>query len=354
MRALLDCLKPAALASLFLAVILAATAQPTAVNPHATPPATAVVSAPVYVPDTTHATDPLPNGVIAWEGGTQKSVDATNGQDFARFVFAFTNMAAQVNLAQATNVTYFTNFSIVTNTGFWSIFPGRKYTSKATVITNQSVATVTNSITPLPVTVLNVHPSCGCTTAELPPVPWLLPPGTNGVIRVNVNLAGKSGIVFKTVSVSTDKGKTDLMLRINIQPPPPVKPMSEEERARGIAAAKLDRQAVFRGECASCHVKNVQGQYGQQLFASLCAVCHEASPRATMVPDLHQLKDPTSEEFWRAWITSGKAGTLMPAFATAQGGPLNDMQIASLAVFLNATIPSHVPPATTAPAPAAK
>jgi hypothetical protein len=63
-----------------------------------------------------------------------------------------------------------------------------------------------------------------------------------------------------------------------------------------------------------------------------------------MVPDLHNLKDPTSEEFWRTWITSGKAGTLMPAFATSQGGPLNDMQIASLAVYLNGTIPSHPTP----------
>jgi hypothetical protein len=34
----------------------------------------------------------------------------------------------------------------------------------------------------------------------------------------------------------------------------------------------------------------------------------------------------------------------MPAFATSQGGPLTDMQIASLAAFLNATIPSHVAP----------
>lgn len=287
--------------------------------------------------------------------GTQQSADATNGQDFARFVFAFTNIATQVNLSQVTNVAYVTNFVVVTNTGFWNIISGRKYASVATVVTNHNVATVTNSATPAAVTVLNVHPSCGCTTAELPPVPWILPPGTNSLIRVNVNLAGKSGIVFKTVSVSTDKGKTDLMLRINIQPPPPAKPMSEEERARGIAAAKIDRQAVFRGECASCHLKNVQGQYGQQLFANLCAVCHEANPRATMVPDLHQLKDPTSEEFWRAWITSGKAGTLMPAFATAQGGPLNDMQIASLAVYLNVTIPSHVPPpAVNLPAPAAK
>jgi mono/diheme cytochrome c family protein len=134
------------------------------------------------------------------------------------------------------------------------------------------------------------------------------------------------------------------MLRINILPAPPAPPMSDAERAQGVAAAKVDRQAVFKGDCASCHAKNVEGKYGQPLFAQVCAICHEANPRATMVPDLHNLKDPTSDEFWRAWITSGKAGTLMPAFATSQGGPLNDMQIASLAVYLNQAFPSHAPP----------
>ena len=134
------------------------------------------------------------------------------------------------------------------------------------------------------------------------------------------------------------------MLRINIQPAPPVAPMSAEDRARGIAAAKIDRQAVFKDDCASCHVKNIQGTFGKPLFDAICAVCHEANPRATMVPDLHNLKDPTSEEFWRTWVTSGKAGTLMPAFATSQGGPLTDMQIASLAAYLNAIIPPHTPP----------
>jgi hypothetical protein len=34
----------------------------------------------------------------------------------------------------------------------------------------------------------------------------------------------------------------------------------------------------------------------------------------------------------------------MPAFATTDGGPLMDMQIASLAAYLNATIPSQVAP----------
>jgi hypothetical protein len=62
-----------------------------------------------------------------------------------------------------------------------------------------------------------------------------------------------------------------------------------------------------------------------------------------MVPDLHNLPMTTSEEFWRTWITSGKAGTLMPAFATSQGGPLTDAQIASLAAYLNYMIPPHAP-----------
>jgi len=190
-----------------------------------------------------------------------------------------------------------------------------------------------------------VHPSCGCTTAELPPVPWTIPPGSNGLIKLSVNLQGKAGTLFKTVNVTTDHGKKDLMLRINILPPPPMPEMTEAQRDAGIMAAKADRQAVFKGDCVSCHVKKIEGKYGQQLFDAICAVCHEAKDRATMVPDLHNLKVPTNEEFWRTWMTFGKPGSLMPAFATSQGGPLNDLQIASLAAYLNAVIPSHVPPA---------
>ena len=255
----------------------------------ATAQSNTVASAPVYVPDYTHATQPLADGILAWDA-LLKAVDATNEQDFARFTFSFTNATA-----------------------------GQ-------------------------VTILMVHPSCGCTTAELPPVPWQIPAGGNGQIKLSVNLAGKAGTLFKTVNIVTDKGNKNLMLRINILPPPPAPEMTEAQRDAGIMAAKADRQAVFKGDCTSCHVKKIEGKYGQQLFDAICAVCHEAKDRATMVPDLHNLKVPTNEEFWRTWITAGKAGSLMPAFATSQGGPLTDMQIASLAAYLNAVIPSHVPP----------
>lgn len=247
-------------------------------------PAPAVSSAPVYVPDYSHAGQPLPEGVIAWDA-LSKAVDAVEGQEFARFAFDFTNV------------------------------------SKDTVV------------------ILNVHPSCGCTTAELPPVPWMLHPGEGGQIKLNVNLANKFGTVFKSAKVTTDKGNKDLMLRINILPAAAVK-MTDAQLAEGIAKAKVDRQAVFHGDCASCHVRNVEGRYGQQLYLSLCSVCHDAEHRATMVPDLNNLKIPTNREFWRTWITYGKPGTLMPAFASSQGGPLTDMQIASLAAYLNAAKPS--------------
>ena len=283
-------LRPAlcALAALlcFAAGIFSVAAQPA----NAAPPAGPLASAPVYMPDYTHSGEPLPDGVLAWDS-LLKAVDVTNGQDFARFAFTFTN------------------------------------------------------VTGSNVTVVMVHPSCGCTTAELPPVPWTLPPGTNGEIKLKVDLANKQGTLFKQVNIVTDHGNKNLMLRINILPAPPAPEMTGAQRDAGILAAKADRQAVFKSDCASCHLKKVEGKYGQQLFDAICAICHESPRRATMVPDLHNLQVPTNEEFWRTWITAGKAGSLMPAFATSQGGPLNDLQIASLAAYLNAVIPSHVPQA---------
>ncbi len=253
------------------------------------PPATntIVTTPPVYVPNISHANDPLPDGILAWDE-ISKSADAAAGQPQVRFVFNLTNVS-----------------------------PGN-------------------------VVILNVHPSCGCTTTELPPLPWTIAPGTNGQIGATVNLAGKSGTLFKTVNVSTDKGSKILMLRINILPPVLPK-MTEEERARDIAAAKIDRQAVFHGDCAKCHVNNIQGKYGKPLFDSVCTICHEAEHRADMVPDLHNLKTPTNDEFWRTWIAHGKPASLMPAFSSADGGPLTDMQITSLAAYLNGAIQSQVP-----------
>jgi len=323
-------------AAFFAAGIFSVTAQPS----------NAVATAPVYVPDYTHSTEPMPDGVFAWDAVT-KAVDATNGQDFARFTFSFTNLATVHETVFRTNFTTTTNITATTNV---ELLFFKKIFYQTNIATVPLLSADPNGIRGIPVAVLSVHPSCGCTTAELPPVPWIIPPGSNGTIKLSVNLAGKSGTLFKTVNITTEKGKKDLLLRINVAPPPPMPEMTEAQRAAGIAAAKIDRQAIFKGDCASCHLPKVEGKYGQQLFDALCAICHQAKSRATMVPDLANLQVPTSEEFWRAWITSGKAGSLMPAFAAFQGGPLNDLQIASLATYLNAIHPSKVAPATNAPA----
>jgi mono/diheme cytochrome c family protein len=300
-------------------------------------PSNAVTTTPVYVPDYSHAGQPLPDGLIAWDA-VMKTTNVVEGQEFARFTFSFTNTAAVVDRTWTTNVVKMpARISTVTNSWLWH----RKVSTVTNFVAETNLCWVTNHVTPLAITILNVHPSCGCTTAELPPVPWRIAPGTNGQINIKVNLEGKIGTLFKFITITTDRGQKQLDLRINIIPTPPIK-LTDAQRAAGVAAAKVDRQAVFKGDCASCHAKNLQGKYGQALFNAVCAVCHEASPRATMVPDLHNLKVPTNEEFWRTWITAGKAGTLMPAFATSQGGPLNDLQIASLAAYLNAVNPSRV------------
>ena len=104
----------------------------------ATPTNTAATTPTVYVPDTTHENDPMPDGVLAWDR-LMESTNAASDQEQAHFTFSFTNVSSG-NVA-----------------------------------------------------ILNVHPSCGCTTAQLPPLPWIVAPGTNGQIPITVNIAGKSG-----------------------------------------------------------------------------------------------------------------------------------------------------------------
>ncbi|MDD5141393.1 MAG: DUF1573 domain-containing protein [Verrucomicrobiales bacterium] len=307
------------------------------------PPASGVATSPaVYVPDMTHTGEPLPAGVLAWDD-LMKAVEAAADQAQAHFTFNFTNIAKNIHTGLATNITSITNITAVTNSSFWARFWGNKITHVASIESSTNIVTVTNSITPVPVTIISVHPSCGCTTAQLPPLPWMVDSGATGQIGLTVNLAGKSGTLFKTVNIVTDKGNLNLSLRINILPPV-VPTMTDADRARALEAAKADRQAVFKGDCATCHVKPGVGKYGKALFDVSCGICHESEHRATMVADLHAIKTPTSEDFWRTWITHGKPGSLMPAFSTAEGGPLNDVQISSLASYLNTAIPSKVPP----------
>jgi mono/diheme cytochrome c family protein len=189
------------------------------------------------------------------------------------------------------------------------------------------------------VTIISVRPSCGCTTAQLPPLPWVIAPGTNGQIGIKVNIAAKSGTLSKTITVGTDKDSKTLSVKITIDPAL-TNTMSGIDRAKNVTAAQADRQAVFSSDCASCHVTQGKGKFGKELYDADCAICHEGPNRATMVPNLHDIAQTTDAEFWRTWISYGRPHSLMPAFATTEGGPLTDEQIATLTDYLRVAMPS--------------
>jgi len=215
----------------------------------------------------------------------------------------------------------------------------QEYTTKSGEIMATFVFNLTN-VSPNEVTVTYVQTSCGCTTAQLPPMPWKIPPGGAGQIPVNMNVQGKSGMVMKTVTLHTDKGQKPLMVKATI-PQPEAQAMTALDRERNQLMAKADRQAIFKGDCARCHLEPVIGKVGKELYTSACGVCHEAEHRATMVPDLHNLPNDTDANYWKLMVTMGKPNTLMAGFAQSQGGPLSDPQINSLVDYLVATMPAH-------------
>lgn len=204
------------------------------------------------------------------------------------------------------------------------------------------------------ITISGVATSCGCTVAQLPQTPWPLAPGASGQISATMNLAGKSGTVPKTLTVNSDKGSKALIVQTTILPPAATPAgMTAMDREANQKLAIANRQAVFKGDCASCHAAPAKDKLGLPLYAAVCGICHEAEHRATMVTDLHKLQHETNAEYWRNWIAHGKPGSLMPAFALAEDGILTDEQINSLVSYLITAIPSKPNAVPAPPVPAA-
>jgi cytochrome c5 len=188
-----------------------------------------------------------------------------------------------------------------------------------------------------PIEVLRIEPSCGCTVAELPSKPWILAPGAEGSFTAVVDYRGKLGQFSKAIYVHSTAGSQILNVTIKI-------PDTEESRrARNQQLAVADRQGVFRGECANCHVVPTVGKTGEALFRTACGICHDANPRASMVPDLRVARGPRDAAFWEKWIAEGKEQTLMPGFAAKRGGPLSADQIASLVEYALTHLPTGTP-----------
>src|SRR5947207_2697707 len=198
-----------------------------------------------------------------------------------------------------------------------------------------------------------VQTSCGCTVAKLPSTPWKLASKESGEISATMQLAGTppGGSKIKTLTVNSDKGNKSLYVKATVLAPPPS--ADEMMRTNNVKMAMADRQAVFKGDCAKCHVDTTRDsaghdKTGKELFVAACGVCHQAVHQASFVPKLDRLPEPTSAEFWKNWISHGKPGSLMPAFAKSEGGIFSDEQIDSLVKYLTETIPAH-PVAVTIP-----
>lgn len=203
------------------------------------------------------------------------------------------------------------------------------------------------------IVVNSVRTSCGCTVAKLPSQPWKIAPGESGEIGFTVDLAGKSGHITKSGTVFTSAGSLVLMLHVNI-PQRTVAVARAGDRQKNMQIATADRQAVFRSDCATCHVKPALGQKGKALYDTACGICHEAEHRQAFVPNLRALNKPTGPQYWQTWIAYGREGSLMPAFLKLKGGLFNEEEIASLIDYLETDFKTDklLPSAIALPAPA--
>jgi mono/diheme cytochrome c family protein len=205
----------------------------------------------------------------------------------------------------------------------------------------------------------SVRTSCGCTAAKLPQTPWRMAPGQSGPIEVDMNIVGKRGVIPKSVTVDTSAGMKYLIVESHIADAA-TNTASMSDRDRNQMLAKADPLAIFKGDCAKCHVEPTAGKMGKDLYASACSICHNAEHRAAMVPDLQdKYRSPMPPEFWKLFVMLGKPGSLMPAFAREHGGILSQEQVASLVDYLVKDFPKEAkmvyqdPRGPSAPAPLA-
>ncbi|MFM7816252.1 MAG: DUF1573 domain-containing protein [Verrucomicrobiota bacterium] len=208
------------------------------------------------------------------------------------------------------------------------------------------VFAVTN-ISSEPITVSNVSTSCGCTAGRLPSYPWKLEPGQGGHVNVTMDLKGKFGLVTKTATVLTSSGSYPLT--VSAKAPMMSAANTMGDRNRNLAIAAADRQAIFRNECASCHVQPAIGKVGKELYQTACGICHEAEHRAQMVPDLRTKLKNSDANYWTKWISEGRPGSLMPAFAAQHGGILGVGQIETIVEYLETDYKKNPPPSAFKP-----
>lgn len=146
-------------------------------------------------------------------------------------------------------------------------------------------------------------------------------PGETGNIEVTIDPIGKKGpFTKKVLVVSNDRARPRQVLSIigNVK--------HKVVARRGLRMEKV----LFAGRCARCHAAPAGDKMGQELFQAVCASCHGAGGKGGSGGPI-RLRDRAG---LRRWTTDGKAGTAMPGYSEAHGGPLDDRQIDSLVDYM--------------------
>ncbi len=165
---------------------------------------------------------------------------------------------------------------------------------------------------------VDIQTSCGCTAAE--PDSYIIAPNGFTQLKVAVDTTAKQQDIKKVVHVTDSSGhKATATLRFNVVENPHF-----TMKQRGV-------KSIFDGQCASCHFKPLVGvKEPHKLYEIGCAMCHGEEAEGAYAPKLrgHKLA------YLKQIIAHGMGNRQMPGFARADGGPLTDAQIESLAAWL--------------------
>ncbi len=195
--------------------------------------------------------------------------------------------------------------------------------------------------------ILDVRPSCDCTTAEMPSRPWHIKAHETGKLEVIMDLRDKvfpttvPGALYRSLDIFGD-GFTNILNFTVVVPPGLTNSFTSNQVTRlwWQQLTLVNHQAPLKNnQCINCHFLPAYGKSGEYLYHTACGICHESKDRSSLVPDLAKLNTPISTNYWRDWITAGKLGTLMPGFASTNGGPLDDEQVRGLVDYLTKAYP---------------
>lgn len=169
---------------------------------------------------------------------------------------------------------------------------------------------------PVPLSIADVHASCGCTTGV--PDERLLPPGGFTLLHVRVDTFAKRGAIEKRIWVSDDAGHTAVaVLHLTVHPGP---------------HPRIAGRSLFEARCASCHAAPARGKrQGAAIYAAVCAMCHGADAGGGYAPSLRGRGDAGA---LARTIGGGSGSSAMPGFAKSHGGPLDALQLKALSEWL--------------------